>query len=179
MFVNCKFNGVYTRLLLDTGASKTIVSKKLFDEIPTEVCPQILQDVHCPRLELADGTPLATHGCVRAQIELESVVVEHVVIVADIKDPGILGFDFLQTHNCQMDLGSCVLTIGKQRIPGVGVCEPKVLQVMLQEDCKVPAQSEVVVPVITEFCEEESYFLVGRQSIVSGEILFGRRCVFE
>lgn len=161
LFIDCRLCSVNIPLLLDTGASKTIISKEAYNCIPEEVRPPVLRDEACPKLELADGTPLETLGCVLAPIELGGVKVEHGVIVAAIKDPGILGLDFLKKHNCQVDLGTGSLTIMGQQVSGVGISATRVHKVSVQDEWLVPGRSEVIVPGFTDTCLEVSEILVG------------------
>ncbi len=155
MFVDCELGGVCIPLLLDTGASRTIISEEIYQKIPEDCRPPVLQGVQCTRLQMADGTPLGTLGCVRAQLQLDCVRVEHDVIVADITDPGILGVDFMKKHDCQIDLGSGALTIGGQLVAVRGMPTTQVHRVTVRE-CVIPRLSEVLIPVSSDVYKDES-----------------------
>lgn len=150
VYIPCSVAGVVFSFLLDTGASRSIISEAVYNTIPDKVRPSLEQGVRVPRLLLADGTTLATRGCIKVQIHLGggSVVVEHECVVAAISDSGILGLDFLRTHQCQINLSSNVLTVvGKQ----VNCCRVQAAQeVILREDEVVPARTEMIVRASTQ-----------------------------
>ena len=118
MFLNCELGGRKMPMLIDTGASKTIISEKAYNSIPVDRRPLLLSGVQVPKLELAEGTPLSVKGCVRAEISVGSASVAHNLIVAAISDPGILGMDFLREHNCQIDVGAGKVTINGTKVEG-------------------------------------------------------------
>ena len=51
------------------------------------------------------------------QLGVGTFELPHRMLVADIKDDCILGFDFLKTHKCVVDFKEDVLTIHNQQVP--------------------------------------------------------------
>ena len=51
------------------------------------------------------------------QLRIGSLLVSQELWIVDIQDECILGLDFLQSHNCLVDLKSGALTIGEEDIP--------------------------------------------------------------
>ena len=54
---------------------------------------------------------------VDVQLGVGTLELPHRMLVADIKDDCILGFDFLKKHSCEVDLSKDVLTIHIQQVP--------------------------------------------------------------
>lgn len=143
---------------------------KCIMKIPEEVCPPVLQEVPCPRMQLAHGTPLKTFGCVLLELRVEVVTLEHTVVVAAISDPGIIGFDFLKRHQCQVDLVSDELVIEGKRVSFSGVSSKAAEKVVLASitsvaDEVIPANCESIV------CAEVNAGLL-EQCFISGNIDF-------
>ena len=89
-------------LLIDTGSSVTIINPKIYHKIPVEDKPTL--DKVSVDMTLADGKKLMCmgKGCFILEINNEKFV--HTVWVADINLDGILGYDFLQSYACCLDL---------------------------------------------------------------------------
>ena len=62
IYVNGEIDGVVIPFLIDTGASRTILSKKLFDSLPRD--RKIIVKEDALKLQLADGTPMPLKGTV-------------------------------------------------------------------------------------------------------------------
>ena len=97
-----KSTGVYVegyveniRLLFtaDTGASQTLMSKRLYDKIPPLQRPSLSKSV---RLVGASGKPLKEYGKGKFNIRLGDLSLYADIVVAEIEDDGLLGVDILQ-----------------------------------------------------------------------------------
>ena len=55
-------------------------------------------------------------GSISAEFEMGSTKYCHEFLLADIKDDGILGLDFLEKNNCQLNLGQREITIGNEKL---------------------------------------------------------------
>ena len=82
--------------LVDTGCSITILSDKLYFSIPSEDRPEL--SPHDKELVSADGTPLTILGEGIFNITVGQRTVPHTTVVAAISNDGLLGMDFLKTH---------------------------------------------------------------------------------
>ena len=97
-----KSDGVYVegyaenvRLLFtaDTGASKTLVSKRINDKIPPLHRPSLSKSIN---LVGASGKPLKEYGKGKFNIKLGELSLLVDAVVADIQDDGLLGVGVLQ-----------------------------------------------------------------------------------
>ena len=132
--------------LVDTGASCTVVSEKVFCDVEKSEGRR-RSKVKGRKLMMANGTPLRTLGVMSVVIKIGSSVVEHEVIGADISDPGILGFDFLRKHHCVISAGTKELYIENSPVQCQPVNTLDVARVCLKETCVLPAQSEKLLEV--------------------------------
>ena len=90
-----KLDGVYisgkifqTSVLMtvDTGATRTLVSKGLFDKLHSEGLATLRDDGVPRRIVGADGNPLGFHGICDCTLELGPVTLTKPLLVADISD---------------------------------------------------------------------------------------------
>lgn len=77
----------------DTGASKTLLSKRIYDKIPWKQRPSLSKSVH---LVGASGKPLKEYGKAKFNLKLGDLCLLADAVVADIEDDGLLGIDILQ-----------------------------------------------------------------------------------
>lgn len=103
MSLEGRIAGTQVNFLVDTGASCTLISEKIFKKLSKSAKFQlgVLAD---RKFQQADGTPLRVLGKLNVKIQLGTVVVQHEVIVASISDEGIIGYDFLKKHSCHIDI---------------------------------------------------------------------------
>ena len=87
------------------------------------VRPDILQGTNVPiylvksSLRTVTGATAPIQGRGEFPLEVDSFHVHQEMWVADITDECILGLDFLQQYDCQVDLGDGVLYISNKQIP--------------------------------------------------------------
>ncbi|CAC5415297.1 unnamed protein product [Mytilus coruscus] len=75
MFIETKVNGTKAKMLIDTGATVTLISKKLFDNMHSYVLSPMDRDI------------LTTNA-----------------VIADLNVDGILGIDFQKSQNCVINI---------------------------------------------------------------------------
>ena len=136
-------NGVRVSLLMDTGASVTLLQKDAWDRVSqaASASPPLLP---CLLLGLVgvDGTPLQTCSTsVTLELNGNRLPVE-VVVISPLTSEGILGLDFLHEQRVSIDLASEEL-----RLRGQGIIIP--LRIPLPNSCScvsVRAVSNIDVP---------------------------------
>lgn len=105
----------------DTGASKTIISKRVYESMKTEDQPELKRS---SKLVGASGAEIRELGKGKFLLKLGPVHLEVEAIVADIDDDGLVGVDVLQNgDNGPSDLmmSKGVLMINKQEVPIIQV----------------------------------------------------------
>ena len=115
VYVDLTVNNLPGKFVVDTGATVSLISKRLFYAIPTVERPalsQIRQTV-LP----ANGTALSIEGKGVFSIQLASCGKKSELMVTDLSADGILGMDFLKQTGCQIDLVNDVVNIYGEEIP--------------------------------------------------------------
>ena len=109
LVVDGKLGGISCPLTVDSGSGISLVRSGLLEQ---EVEP--LQDGW---LQTVTGERAPIHGWSDVQLGVGTLELPHRVLVADIKDDCILGFDFLKKHGYVVDFQLDALTIHNQQVP--------------------------------------------------------------
>ena len=136
LYIHGKVNRTPQRLLLDTGATRTIVNSATISNRQS-ILPTTW------KLKTATGDPVSVYGEMMATFEIGRTLFKHRVLVADISENIILGLDFLSTFGLELDLRKKTVTIGEEEVV---LCSKKdsTAQVRLVEDTTIPARSQMV-----------------------------------
>ena len=90
MFINAKVNGVITNLLIDTGATVTLISTVFFKDMSNMPTLSPSQG----DILTANGESLKVAGKTIIEIQSDNFKCLNEAVVADINVDGILGLDF-------------------------------------------------------------------------------------
>ena len=93
VYIKGAIQGVEVVYTVDTGASITLLSKKIFDQIPRNEKPSLHPKV--PILKNADGKRIQCFGSTDIEMMLGPLYVEKKVVVAEITDDVLLGADIM------------------------------------------------------------------------------------
>ena len=151
MYVKGKVNSIPVTFTADTGASRTIISTRVFERIEAEQRPELERSSW---LVGAGGTPIKEWGKTELTLSLGPLELIKDVIVAEIEDEALLGFDILRGS----EFGPVDILLSKNRmivdgveIPVFQVSKDKRLRrVTVADDVSVPGKSEAVVSVFIE-----------------------------
>lgn len=97
IFIVSEVNGLKTKLLIDTGASLTLLSKRIYDRLPDK---PILEESR--QVITSASSRLCQYGKADFVIEIGRSRETVKLMVADISVDGILGLDFLRA--CKGDI---------------------------------------------------------------------------
>ena len=92
IYVSGSVQGIKVQWTTDTGATRSILSKRMFEKIPTESRPK-LEKYHS--LTGVNGEPLIELGKALFDIQLGHENFKEEIIVAEIEDDALLGLDIL------------------------------------------------------------------------------------
>lgn len=127
-------NRLHVELLIDSGASISIISKKCFDKLQN-TGELVLRDCNV-HLVSADLNPMVTYGIVTVDLNLVGIPRPTDLIVAEIDLDGIIGIDYLKQTGCIVDFKRNCLRHGNNEV----LChnKPGKAQVnRIQMDCNV------------------------------------------
>lgn len=150
----------------DTGASKTVLSKRVYESMRPEDRPELGK---ASKLIGAGGTTIKDLGKGEFTIKLGTVSLKIEAMVADIDDDGLLGVDVLQSSSngpTDLMMSKGVLIINKQEVPIIQIgVNSRVRKVTAADHFVIPPQSEAVVDVYIEreeyddFSAEQDYII--------------------
>jgi predicted aspartyl protease len=109
MYVIGNVKGTQIKWLIDTGATVTLLAKRVFDEI--EKTYKILTTEEVQDIMTAEGKPLKLYGTVTLDVVVGSSKYQRKVIIADITVDGILGLDFMNENQTVLNISEKMLTI--------------------------------------------------------------------
>ena len=92
IYVSGSINGVKVNFVMDTGAEKTIVSKKGFDKIYQYDQPKLVKR---GKLMPSGGQAMTVYGRCKVNIVLDQVKLHNEVVIAELNDEVLLGMDIL------------------------------------------------------------------------------------
>lgn len=138
----------------DTGAAVTLLKQEVWDRLKNKpsTCP--LRPWNRERLVGAGGTALKILGCTELGLTIsEKIFTADVVVVESLMAEGILGMDFLERHQCSIDLNKKVLTLADGKfhtplLPKPG-CAKEQGNVFASDTFIVPPFSEMEVNAVT------------------------------
>ena len=144
-------NGFPVTFTADTGAKRTIVSTRVFKQINPHACPVVYKT---DRLVGAGGAPIKDVGQTKLDISLGPLQVTRDIMVADIEDDALLGYDILKGQNgrpADILLSQNRILLDGMEIPIFQVGKiGKARRVVVAENMTVPGHAEAVVSVYKE-----------------------------
>jgi len=147
LFVARKIQNRNIALLVDTGANVTIISNSFFKR--ADLLSQININSVSMNVITAIGEITPFIGEAIVKIDPSGDIYEHKVLIADIKNDGILEVDFLTLNKCDVLLSRKCLLIGNQKIKCFQFkrdAEPSECRVSVTVSVEIPASSEIIVP---------------------------------
>lgn len=144
MHVQAKLGPVSGTFLVDTGSSDTILSARMFHALRAEEKPVL--KAMTVQSEQADGSPLSIIGCADLEVVVGTARVVLPVTIADIKNVGIIGMDFLEEAHCKIDINNQRLIVNGTEVPCLDSNSRSFCaRIMVGETVSIPALHEVII----------------------------------
>ena len=142
----------------DTGASKTVISKRVYDNMRSADRPTLTKSA---KLVGAGGSSINERGKGNFNVQLGPVSVETEAIVAEIEDDGLLGVEILQNGadgptDILMSKGVLKMAVKEVPIIQVGIVN-RIRNVTAADHSVIPAQSEAIIDVYIERREYDDF----------------------
>ena len=147
-YINGKIQGVELPFLVDSRSSVTIISPRIFDQIPHTNRPT-LETGSTVAMTTASSDTLEYIGKGTFTVEVDNKQVEHTVWVSKIDGNGILGYDFLSHHDCCLDLARGELHFNELPFSPYSDDEftsARCCRIAANQDLILPPESEVLIP---------------------------------
>ena len=149
-----KLNGEDVNFTVDTGATVTVLSERMYNRISVGKRPKLKKTLI---ISGADGTPIKEFGSAVFTLQIGNLNFSKEIIVADIADEVLLGMDILQ--GSEGDPADILLSEGVMRLKGeiipctqVGVPGP-IRRVFAADHYLIPGYSEGIIDVFIERSE--------------------------
>ena len=81
------------KFIFDPGASATVISKRVYDSLPDEAKPPLVDAYH--NIITAQGSSITFYGECECLLELHGKQYQHTALVCDVTEDGFIGCDFL------------------------------------------------------------------------------------
>ena len=158
IYIRGSIQGYPILFTADTGASKTIISRRTYEAMEIGDRPSLVKSA---RLVGPTGTAINELGQGTFSLKLGQVAVEVEAVVADIDDDGLLGIDVLQNGKggpADLLLSKGVLQVKDEEVPIIQVgLKSKVRRVTAADHTIIPAKAEAVVNVYVDRYEYDEF----------------------
>ena len=137
------------KCLIDTGASVSVLHPSLYHKMAKKKQPQLIQTDS--KLYMADGEPVDICGKAIFDVDLNGYIYSQQMSVAEIEAPAVLGYDFLKSHNCLLDIGRSRLNLDGRIVECILESTlPSMYRIRVAENTTVPCGTEMIVPAIID-----------------------------
>ena len=164
---------------MDTGASVSIISTKIYNSIPKNLRPPIEKSSTELKLEVANNGLLSVLGTAAIEFKIKNDVYKWDMFIAPIKDDGLLGLDFLQNHNYSLSAKNGLRLKNRKCATILKKSQVTVNRVLCRDNVVIPAQCEMIV---AGYCRQNdtsgNYGIISPKEIGSDEnsLLVGHTC---
>ncbi|CAC5382568.1 unnamed protein product [Mytilus coruscus] len=115
MFVELGIQDVPVKFLIDTGATLTLVSTRVYDLIPDLRRPHLGETKSQIKSVCDNYLSLRGKGSFKLDFGKEEFISE--AVVTDLQDDGILSLDFMKKNKCLIDVSANLLHIDNFKVP--------------------------------------------------------------
>lgn len=146
-FVCVTIKNLPVTFLIDTGSNVTILSKDLMARLPSDTSLSV-QPTNIKMLTVTgEVTPFL--GKTEMEFGIGTQKLKHKALIADIENDGILGMDFLTSHQCDLMLTRQIMKVNGEEIlcfANSRNAQPRCCRVAVLELVEIPAETEMVIP---------------------------------
>ena len=103
IFLKMCISDIRCNFVVDFGGCVTIMSTALYNKIPDDVRPKLKPVDKSLRLEVADYGLLQVNGLAEIELQVGKDIFKWDIFVATIREDGLIGLDFLQHFNYNLN----------------------------------------------------------------------------
>ncbi|CAC5396051.1 unnamed protein product [Mytilus coruscus] len=125
VYIEGSIQGVKVTFTADTGAARTVISTRIFKQIPQSDRPKLEKS---NTLASANGQPLVEKGKAVFNLELGNLSLAKELVVAEIEDEVLLGLDILMKGEmgpADIKLTEGVILLNGVTIPCIQIGQPE------------------------------------------------------
>ena len=122
---------------VDTGCAVTIMAHRVYSQLPKLTQPK-LEPCSTP-LKTATDSDIQVYGQALMTLNLGDQIIQHRVIVADVINDGLIGFDFMIEHEMIIDVAKNKISFGGSNVPVT-------CQRVMERACRVSVKEHVIIP---------------------------------
>ena len=111
MAIKANVNGLNANILVDTGATVTLVSVKLFESMTSAMMTEMKREILT-----ASGSKINVFRKTNIDIDINGYVCLNVATEVDINIDGILGLDFQRSQNCTINVVKASILIHGHKV---------------------------------------------------------------
>ena len=144
MFVAASIDKTEVKLLVDTGATLSIISHAVFKSLASsDTDINNLEAVNRDVLA-ANNEPLKTFGRTTVSISISGKIYETPVLVADVTVDGVIGLDFMKQNACKIDICNENMQLNNETIPLLVKGNIGCFKIALTDTVRIPPRSEII-----------------------------------
>ena len=178
--VQIEVQGQPVKFSIDTGATITLLSSKMYQQLGKDCRPQLEPVTY--KLSMADGnSTLEVQGQGQFMIKCGDTKMKHTLVVANIIGDGLLGMDFLSRHVSEINVKEKLIIIGNDKIHmTTKYGETKNCCLISKQTTSIPAGHEGIImttiqgelqPIGSEAIVEPNEKFLQRQGVLVGHTL--------
>ncbi len=110
---------------------------------------------------MANGDVSVPLGTVTLPIKFNGTTVHHSITVADVEAPAIIGYDFMFSHSCMIDLTNSKFHIGEHTLPYKLQSQlvASVFRITIESTVAIPPGAEMIVGAQVQARPEELAYM--------------------
>ena len=139
-----RINGVNVNFLVDTGSTHSIISKDMYERLPTASRPALYPVDK--NFSTVTGQPMATEGYGVFRLEVAGEVMDFPLVVVPAEDPGLMGVDLISQLDATLHLGRGELVVKGVPHKMHFQTGTSVARVHVKETMEIPPQYEATLP---------------------------------
>ena len=138
-YVKTSIHGTTVKMLVDTGATVTLISKEVYERTGQENLKSIKREILS-----ANGEPIKVFGKTQIKLELNKRTYVNTAAVADISVDGVLGLDFMINNRCTIDIYRKKMCVAGDEVQLFVEGEIGCYRIALSNTLSIPPRSEII-----------------------------------
>ena len=144
IFVSASVYGTKVNLLVDTGATLSLLSEDVYNRICCSNPSFGGLDPVKRSVLAANDEPLKTLGRTKVPIAIADNAYDTTVFVAELTVDGVIGLDFMMANSCVVDTCNKSMLIGKETVPFITLGHIGCYKIALADTIRIPPRSAII-----------------------------------